>query len=208
MIRIHHLNNSRSQRILWLLEELGLDYEIVPYFRDKETNLAPDSLKEVHPLGKSPVMEDGDVVIAESGAIIEYLVDTYGKGALKPEEGTAEARAYREWLHYSEGSAMLPLLLGLYVGRLGDAGAPLLPRIGSEMANHFSYMNGALEGRDYFAGDEITACDMQMSFPIEAAGGTGLLKDYPNLAAFLARIQARPAYQRALKKGGPYQLGG
>ena len=208
MITVHHLNNSRSQRILWMLEELGLDYEIVHYQRDKETNLAPESLKEIHPLGKSPVLTDGDVKIAESAAIIEYLVETYGKGNWKPAAGTPEALQYLEWMHYSEGSAMVPLLLGLYVGRLGEAGAPLLPRIVGEMTNHFSYMNAGLTGQDWFAGNEITACDVQMSFPMEAAQSTGFVKDYPNLVGFLERIQARPAYKRALEKGGPYQLGG
>jgi len=208
MITVHHLNNSRSQRILWMLEELGLDYEIVHYQRDKETNLAPESLKKIHPLGKSPVLTDGDVKIAESAAIIEYLVDTYGKGAWKPAAGTPEALRYLEWMHYSEGSAMLPLLLGLYVGRLGEAGGPLLPRIMGEMTNNFAYMNGALEDQDWFAGNEITACDVQMSFPMEAGQSTGLVKEYPNLVGYLERIQARPAYKRALEKGGPYQLGG
>ncbi len=208
MITVHHLNNSRSQRILWMLEELGLDYEIVHYQRDKETNLAPESLKEVHPLGKSPVLTDGDVKIAESAAIIEYLVDTYGKGAWKPAAGTPEALRYLEWMHYSEGSAMLPLLLGLYVGRLGEAGSPLLPRIMSEMTNNFAYMNSALADQDWFAGDKITACDVQMSFPMEAGQSTGLVKEYPNLVGYLERIQSRPAYKKALEKGGPYQLGG
>jgi len=208
MITVHHLNNSRSQRILWMLEELGLDYEIAHYQRDAVTSQAPDTLKEIHPLGKSPVLTDGDVKIAESGAIIEYLADTYGKGAWKPKAGTPEALSYLEWMHYSEGSAMLPLLLALYVGRLGDNGAPLMPRIMGEMDNHFSYMNGALANQDWFAGDKLSACDLQMSFPLEAAQGTGLIANYPNLAAFLGRVQARPAYKKALEKGGPYKLGG
>ena len=208
MITVHHLNNSRSQRILWMLEELGLDYEIAHYQRDAVTSQAPDTLKEIHPLGKSPVLTDGEVKIAESGAIIEYLADTYGKGTWKPKAGTPEALSYLEWMHYSEGSAMLPLLLALYVGRLGDAGAPLMPRIMGEMDNHFSYMNAALEGQDWFAGDKLSACDLQMSFPLEAAQGTGLIANYPNLAGFLDRVQARPAYKKALEKGGPYKLGG
>ena len=208
MITVHHLNNSRSQRILWMLEELGLDYEIAHYQRDAVTSQAPDTLKKIHPLGKSPVLTDGEVKVAESGAIIEYLADTYGKGAWKPKAGTPEALSYLEWMHYSEGSAMLPLLLALYVGRLGDAGAPLMPRIMGEMDNHFSYMNAALEGQDWFAGDKLSACDLQMSFPLEAAQGTGLIANYPNLAGFLDRVQARPAYKKALEKGGPYKLGG
>jgi len=208
MIIVHHLNNSRSQRILWMLEELGLNYEITHYQRDKETNLAPDTLKEIHPLGKSPVLVDGDVTLAESGAIIEYLADTYGADRWKPKAGTPEALRYLEWMHYSEGSAMMPLLLGLYVGRLGDAGAPLLPRIMGETTNHFSYMNEALADQDWFAGDAITACDVQMSFPLEARQGRGLLAEYPNLMGFLERVQARPAYKKALERGGPYKLGG
>ncbi len=208
MITVHHLNNSRSQRILWMLEELGLDYEIIHYQRDKETSLAPDTLKEAHPLGKSPVLVDGEVRLAESGAVIEYLADTYGSDTWKPKTGSPEALRYLEWMHYSEGSAMLPLLLGLYVGRLGDAGAPLLPRIMGEMTNHFAYMNAALADRDWFAGDVMTACDVQMSFPLEAGQGTGLLTDYPGLSGFLARVQARPAYKKALVRGGPYTLGG
>lgn len=207
MIRIHHLNNSRSQRILWLLEEMALDYEIVFYQRDKETRLAPPELKAVHPLGKSPVLEDGDVKIAESGAIVDYLVRTYGGGRFGPSEGEADYTAYNEWLHYAEGSAVLPLILGLYVGRLGDAGAPLQPRIRGEIANNLAYMASALGERDYFVGDHLTGADIMLSFVLEAAGVGGALDHFPNLKAYLARLQAREAYQRALGKGGPYQLG-
>jgi len=193
--------------VLWLLEELGVDYQIVPYQRDPATRLAPDSLKKIHPLGKSPVIEDDGLVIAESGAIVDYLARKYGKGKWSPPADTPEFVRYLHWMHYSEGSAMLPLMLNLYTSRLGEAGAPLLPRIFSEIATHFGYMNSELASRDYFVGPAITAADIQMSFPIEAVGARGQLGAFPNLAKFLARIQARPAYQRALQKGGPYELG-
>jgi len=207
MIKVHHLNNSRSQRILWLLEELGLDYEVVKYQRDPVTRLAPPELKAVHPLGKSPVISDGDLVVAESGAIIEYLVRTHGGGRLAPPAGSPAALKYLQWMHFAEGSAMLPILLALYVGRLGAAGASLQPRIASELANHLGYMNAELGGSDFFLGNELSAADIQLSFVVEAAGARGLLADYPNLERFAERIQARPAYRRAVDRGGPYQLG-
>jgi len=204
MIKVHHLNNSRSQRILWLLEELELSYSVVPYQRDAVTSLAPPELKQIHPLGKSPVISDGDMVIAESGAIIEYLVRKYGAGRLAPAETSPDYVRYLQWLHFAEGSAMLPLVLALYVGRLGAAGAPLLPRITSEIANHLSYMNGALVKGGYLLGSEFSAADVQCSFVLEASKHKGLLRDYPNLADLIERLQARPAYQRALTRGGPY----
>lgn len=207
MIKIHHLNNSRSQRILWQLEEMGLDYEIVPYARDLETKLAPDSLKEVHPLGKSPVMEDGEVKIAESGAIVDYLIRTYGKGAYAPPTDSADYNQYVEWLHYAEGSAMLPLLLMLYVSRLGDAGAPLHPRIQSEIVNHLSYLAQGLGDKTFLMGDDLTGADFQIIFVLEAANVRGGLSHFPNLAAYVDRVQARDAYKRAVERGGPYQLG-
>jgi len=204
MIRIHHLDNSRSQRILWLMEELELPYEIVKHQRDPETNLAPPSLLAVHPLGKAPVMVDGDITIAESGAIVDYVIRTYGLGRLLPEDSPTAMARYNEWLHYAEGSAMLPLMLHLYVGRLGEAAAPLRPRIDSEIDNHLAYLDGALEGRDYFMGRELTGCDVQLSFVVEAANAFGRLGERPNLRAFLARIKARPAYRKAIEKGGAY----
>ena len=207
MIKVHHLNNSRSQRILWMLEELGVDYEIIKYFRDKETNLAPDALRDVHPLGKSPVMEDNAVKIAESGAILEYLTDTYGKGKLQPAAGTPQALQYTEWMHYAEGSAMLPLLLALYVGRLGKAADPLWPRIFGEITNNLTYMNNALSDQPYFAGTEFTACDVQITFALEAANSTNALADFANLKDYLERMQARPAYKKAIELGGEYSLG-
>jgi glutathione S-transferase len=207
MIKVHHLNNSRSQRILWLLEELGLKYEIVPYQRDKTTRLAPPELKAIHPLGKSPVITDGDRVVHESGAIIEYIVRKHGGGRLMPRENTPEFVDYLHWLHYAEGSAMLPLMLAMYTGFLGEAGAPLQPRINSEIDNHLSYANNALAKREFFVGKEFTAADVQMSFVLEAAQAGGRLKDYPNLFAYLERMQARPAYKKAIERGGPYDIG-
>ena len=207
MIIVHHLNNSRSQRILWLLEELGAAYEIKGYQRDPVTRLAPPELKAVHPLGKSPVITHDGKTIAESGAIIEYLIDAAGGGALRPKAGTDEALAYQHWMHFAEGSAMLPLLLAMYVSRLGEAGAPLHPRIFSEIDNHLAYMNDALAGRDYFVGNAFTAADVQMTFVVEAAAASGRVAAYPNLAAYLQRMQARPAYVRAVERGGPYALG-
>jgi glutathione S-transferase len=207
MIKVHHLNNSRSQRILWLLEELGLKYEIVPYQRDKTTRLAPPELKAIHPLGKSPVITDGDRVVHESGAIIEYIVRRHGGGRLMPKEDTAEFVDYLHWLHYAEGSAMLPLMLAMYTAFLGEGGAPLQPRINSEIDNHLSYANNALAKREFFVGKEFTAADVQMTFVLEAAQAGGRLKDYPNLFAYLGRMQARPAYKKAVERGGTYDIG-
>jgi glutathione S-transferase len=207
MIKVHHLNESRSQRILWLLEELGVPYEIVRYQRNAETRLAPPELKAVHPLGKSPVVEDGAVKIAESGAIVEYLCAKYGDGKFTRAESSPEWPAYIEWLHYAEGSAMLPLMLGMYTGRLGEAGAPLKPRIDSETHNHISYVDAALKDRQFFVGDSLTGADVQMSFVPEVMRAFGKLKDYPNLGAWIDRMHARPAWKAALAKGGEYALG-
>ena len=209
MIEVHHLNNSRSQRILWLLEELGLEYTIVPYQRDPKTRLAPPELKAIHPLGKSPVIRDGAAVVAESAAIVEYLVGKYDKGRLAPvrDFDSPDYVAYLQWLHFSEGSAMQPLLLKLYVGRLKEAGAPLHPRIESELANHFDYMSAALGERDYFVANRFSAADIQLSFVLDAGASRGPLANYPNLMRLHERLKARPAYQRALERGGPYELG-
>jgi glutathione S-transferase len=206
MLKVHHLNNSRSQRILWLLEELNAPYEIVRYQRMSPIPLAPPELKAVHPLGKSPVIEDGSTTIAESGAIVEYLLDQYGNGRLRPKPGTPDHVKYIEWMHYAEGSAMLPLLMHLYLGFLGDAAAPLRPRVESEIANHLSYMERAIAGRPFFVGDDLSGADIQLTFVLEAADASGLLKDHPALTEYLARMQARPAYRRAIDKGGPYDL--
>jgi glutathione S-transferase len=209
MIEVHHLNNSRSQRILWLLEELGLAYAIVPYSRDPKTRFAPPELKTIHPLGKSPIIRDGSLTLAESGAIVEYLVGKYGGGRLAPgrDFNSPDYVAYLHWLHFAEGSAMLPLLLKLYVGRLGEAGAPLHPRIESELRNHFDYMSAALGNNDYFVANAFSAADILLSFVLDAGASRGPLADYPNLVALHARLKARPAYIRALARGGPFELG-
>src|SRR6266404_2616449 len=206
MLTLHHLNDSRSQRILWLLEELGTPYEMKRYQRDTKTRLAPPELTAVHPLGKSPVITDGDVRIAESGAIVDYIVRTYGKGAMMPAPGGADYEAYNEWLHYAEGSAMLPLMLNLYVSRLKEAGAPLHPRIDSEIANHLGYADGALRGREFFVGKSLTGVDIQMSFVGEMATVFDKLRPYPNLAGWLSRMHARPAFKRSVEKGGAYRF--
>ena len=222
MITLHHLNNSRSQRILWLLEELGQPYEVRHYRRDPKTMLAPPELRAVHPLGKSPVITDGEVTLAESGAIIEYLADRYGTGALLPAPGSAERRHCTYWLHYAEGSAMPPLLLKLVFNRVAGAAAPFFVKpvargivrkvlrgfVDPQLKLHLDYLESSLGGREWFAGDAFSVADIQLSFPLEAfAARGGLDAGYPGLSAFLQRIHARPAYQRALQRGGDYALG-
>jgi len=204
MLTVHHLNNSRSQRILWLLEELGPPYEIKKYQRMEGIPLAPPELKQVHPLGKSPVITDGDKTIAESGAIVEYVLERYGNGRMRPKPGTDDHWKYVEWMHFAEGSAMLPLLMALYSTLLGDAASPLQPRIDSEIANHLSYMEAALGDRQFFVGNDLTGADVQLLFVVEAAGSR--LAPYPRLVAYRDRMHARPAYKRGIEKGGPYQL--
>jgi glutathione S-transferase len=206
MLTLHHLNDSRSQRILWLLEELGTPYEMKRYQRDATTRLAPPELTAVHPLGKSPVITDGPIKIAESGAIVDYVIRTYGNGAMMPSIGSPDFEAYNEWLHYSEGSAMLPLMLNLYVSRLKEAGEPLHPRIDSEIANHLGYVEGALKGREFFVGNSLTGADIQMSFVGEMAKIFNKLGPYPSLGAWLTRMHARPAFQRSIEKGGAYRF--
>lgn len=223
MITVHHLENSRSQRVLWLLEELGLEYRIKRYARDPATGLAPVALRKVHPLGKSPVITDGDLTVAESGAIIEYLLGKYGADSgLLPAEGTPARLRYSYWLHYAEGSAMPPLLLSLIFRKMPQAPMPFFVRpvvrgiaakvqqdfVRPQLALHLDFMEDEI-GRDgWFAGKAFSAADIQMSFPVEAAGAAGLLGEArSHLQAFVERIAARPAYQRALKKGGPYKLG-
>lgn len=207
MITVHHLNHSRSQRILWLLEELGLDYEIKRYERDPETKLAPPELKAVNPLGKSPVIEDGALVLNESGAIVDYLIRRHGQGRLQPDPATAAYDEYIKWLHFAEGSAMLPFMLNLYVGRLGEAGKPLHPRIASELANFLGYIDGALRDTPYLMGAELSGADIQLSFIGELAKTQRMDAPYPHLQAWLARLQARPAYQQAIARGGDYAYG-
>jgi glutathione S-transferase len=204
MLKVHHLNNSRSQRILWLLEELGTPYEIVKWQRASPVPFAPPELKNVHPLGKSPVIEDGNKKIAESGAIVEYILDVYGKGAMKPTHGTDDYWKYTEWMHFAEGSAMLPLLMALYTGMLGDAAAMLKPRVDSEIANHLSFMENELGSNEFFVGNTLTGADIMLSFVVEAAGAR--LDPYPNLVKYRDRLHARPAYKRSIEKGGEYAL--
>ncbi len=221
MIVVHHLNNSRSQRILWLLEELGLPYEVQRYQRDAKTMLAPPELRAVHPLGKSPVIGDGDLTIAESGAIVEYLVEKYGAGKLVPAPGTPERLRYAYWLHFAEGSAMPPLLMKLIFDRVEKGPMPFFVRpiaraIAGKAKSGFvqpnidrilDFMEAELGRHAWFAGPEFSAADIQMRFPLEAAAVRGGLNESrPKLWAFLKSIHARPAYQRALGKGGKYEL--
>lgn len=206
MIVLHHLNDSRSQRILWLLEELGLGYEITHHQRDPKTRLAPPALLAVNPVGKSPVIVDDGKIVIESGAIIDYLIRRHGAGRLQPDPASDAYDSYQQWMHYAEGSAMLPLMMNLYVSRLGEAGAPLVPRIDSEIANHLGYVDRALADRSWLLGEEMSGADIQMSFIGEIAGQLGRLEVHPNLAAWVKRFQARPAYKKALEKGGPYRF--
>lgn len=206
MIVVHHLNDSRSQRILWLLEELGLPYEIKHYKR-LETRLAPPELKAIHPAGKSPVITDDGKVVFESGAIVDYIIRRHGGGRLQPDPATPAYDDYQMWMHYAEGSAMLPLMLHLYVSRLGDDGEPLHPRIESEIANHLGYLDGHLKGRDFLLGDTFSGADVQMSFIPEIAEAYGKRAPFRNLDAWIRRLHARPAWKKALEKGGPYRFG-
>ena len=220
MLTVHHLNNSRSQRVLWLLEELGVLYEVKRYERDKTTMLAPPELKKIHPLGKSPVISDGDKTLAESGAILEYLSQTYGVGRFTPAAGTPEWLRYTYFMHYAEGSLMPLLFMKLVFGRLPTR-VPIFMRpvaraiasgadktlLGPQISNHFAFLESELAQRDWFAGNEFTAADIQMSFPIEAGRARDVIDgSRPKLMAFLERIHARPAYQRALERGGAYDF--
>lgn len=222
MLTLHHLENSRSQRVLWLLEELQLPYEIKRYARDPNRMLAPVELRKVHPLGKSPVITDGELTLAESGAILEYLVERYGEGRLAPAANTADQLRYRYWMHYAEGSAMPPLLLRLVFNRISNGPMPFFIRpvaraiakganqafIGPQLKLHLDYMESELDKSQWFAGKDFSVADIQMSFPLEAAQSRGGLDErYPNLTAFLQRIRERPAYQRAIEKGGPVMPG-
>ncbi|MBS0504594.1 MAG: glutathione S-transferase [Proteobacteria bacterium] len=203
-IIVHHLENSRSQRILWMLEELGLDYEVKRYERNPKTMLAPPELRRVHPLGKSPVIQDGDTIVAETGAIIEYLVEK-ADGRLGPPAHRDAVLRYRFYLHYAEGSVMPPLLVKLVLSRVPVFGKAAQKRIQPMIDNHLNYLERELDGRDWFIGDDLTAADIMLSFPLEAAQSrAGLDASRPNLTNWLARIHARPAYQRALERGGPY----
>ena len=208
MLTVHHLNNSRSQRILWLLEELAADYQINSYQRDAQTNLAPPELEAIHVLGKSPVITDAGNTIIESGAIIDYILRHYDtQGSLLPDAGTQHHEEYLQWLHYAEGSAALPLMLKLYTSRLADGGADLQPRINDELHRHLSYLDQALDGVEWFVGNKLSGADIQLSFVAEIAPMLYPSEVLPNLAAFRARCHARPAYRQALVKGGVYDYG-
>lgn len=208
MIVVHHLNNSRSQRVLWLLEELGIEYEIKFYERDAKTMMAPESLRQVHPLGKSPVITDADLTIAESGAIIEYLVDRYGNGRLVPASGTPEYLRYKYWLHYAEGSAMPPLVMRLVLNNFGAGDSSVVSGfVAPQIKLHFDYIEGELSKNTWFVGKEFTAADIQMSFPLEVAATIPEeVESRPKLKEFIDRIHGRPAYKRALERGGKYEL--
>ena len=209
MIEVHHLNNSRSQRILWLLEELGLPYEVVRHERDPATMAAPPALRQVHPLGKSPVLREEGETVAETGAIVEYLLERHGQGRLAPAPGTPARRRFRYWMHFAEGSAMPPLLVKLYLLRLGEAAGPLLARIDAQIAGLLDFVEAELGAGPWLAGPEPTAADIMMSFPLEVAVARGGLDaGRPGLWGLLGRMHARPAYARALARGGPYAYAG
>jgi glutathione S-transferase len=222
VLTVHHLNNSRSQRVLWLLEELDAPYEIVRYERDAKTMLAPPELKAIHPLGKSPVITEDGETIAETGAIIEYILERHGQGRLAPPPGTPAYRRLRYWLHYAEGSAMPPLVMKLVFGRL-PLNAPALIRpivngvakqaqtsfIDPQLVAHFDYWEAELGKAEWFCGAEFSAADIMMSFPVEAAANRAAVRvGHPKVAAFLKKIHNRPAYRRALERGGPYAYAG
>jgi glutathione S-transferase len=221
MITVHHLADSRSQRVLWLLEELGLPYEVKRYERDPRSMLAPAALRAIHPLGKSPVVDDADIRVAETGAVVEHLLDAHGQGRLRPTPGTAEGRRFTYWLHYAEGSAMTPLLLKLVFSQLPKRAPGLMKPIVNaiaakaqsgfvdpQLSSHVDYWEAELGKSEWFAGDAFSAADIMMSFPVEAGASRAFRRrDRPRLDAFLKRIHERPAYQRALERGGPYAYG-
>lgn len=209
MITVHHLNNSRSQRILWLLEELGADYEIVSYQRDAATNLAPPELKQAHPLGKSPLIFDDGLHVAESGAIIQYLCERHGKapgtqGSWLPDPASEDHVRHLEWMQFAESSFFVPAMLKLYAARLGDAAAPIVPRIDEQLDAHVAFAEDNIGGTLHFVGDGWTAADVMMSFPAEFALLQGFGPKAPKLAAFVEAVHARPAWQRARELGGAY----
>ncbi|MGQ0585614.1 MAG: glutathione S-transferase family protein [Gammaproteobacteria bacterium] len=220
MVTVHHLNNSRSQRVLWLLEELGVPYEVRRYERDARTMWAPESLKAVHPLGKSPVITDGELTLAESGAILEYLVERYGAGRLAPPAGSPARERYRYWLHYAEGSLMPLLVMKLVFARLKTVRVPFFVKpvvkaivarvnqgyLDPQLHQHLAFIEGELARGPWFAGEELSAADVQLSFPVEAAAARAGLDEFPKLKDWLARVRTRPAYRRALERGGPFEV--
>lgn len=219
MITLHHLNNSRSQRIIWLLEELKLEYVVQFHERDSKTYLAPDSLKAVHALGKSPVINDDKtgMTLAESGVIIEYLVQTYGKH-LMPEQGSQAYWQYLYWLHFSEGSLMPPMVMNLVLSKVKDSPMPffvkpIAKKIAEQIVKQFSgpnikrsleFIEDHLSKNTWFCGDQLTGADIQMSFPLEASAARGMVDQYPNILVYVKRFQALTAYKAALAKGGDY----
>lgn len=203
-ILVHHLNNSRSQRILWLLEELGADYEIRAYQRDAITNLAPPEMKAVHPLGKAPVIEDHGRMVSESGAIIQYICEKHGGTHWLPSPSTDDHVHHLEWMQFAESSVFVPIMLKLMIARLGDAGAPIMPRIDEQLTAHFAFMDQALRNNLHFVGRDWTAADVMLSFPAEIAVMQGFGAQCPNLVRFVEAVHARPAWQRARERGGPY----
>ena len=203
-IIVHHLNNSRSQRVLWLLEELGADYEIVPYQRDAQTNLAPVELQQAHPLGKSPVIEENGRVVAESGAIIEFLCARHGGQDWLPDRDSTEWIDHLEWMQFAESSFFVPVMLKIYADRLGKSAAPLLPRINEQLEKHISFAERGISDELHFVGFHWSAADVMMSFPAEIAIMQGYGKKAPKLDHFVKEIHARPAWQRARERGGPY----
>lgn len=222
MIIVHHLENSRSQRILWLLEELGIEYEVKRYPRDPVTSLAPQSLKDIHPLGKSPMITDGDIVVAESGAIVDYLMSEYSDGRLQPADNPAAKRAYSYYMHYAEGTVMPLLIIALLLNRIDTAKVPFFVRpiakgitgkvresyLTPNLTSNLTFMEQTLSQSAWFTGDTLTAADIHMSFIVEGLNvSIDLEKEFPNLAGFLERCHTSPSYKRALERGGPFQLG-
>jgi glutathione S-transferase len=205
MITVHHLADSRSQRILWLVEELGIEYEI-KYYPRHLGQFSPPEYQALHGLGKSPIVTDGDRTIAESGAIIEYILELYGNGRMRPKVGGDEWVRYVQWMHLIEGSVMLPYILNIYVGMLGEAGVPLHGRVHGEVDKHFGFLETEMKGRDFVVGDDLTGADFQLTFLLEGASLSNMLGPYPALARYLGLMQARPAYKRALEIGGSYDL--
>ena len=209
MIELHHLNNSRSQRVAWLLEEIGLPYNVITYERDAVTMLAPEALSKIHPIGKSPVIRDGDVVLAESGAIVEYLSDKYASGRLAPKADAPERPSYLYWLHYAEGSLMPPILLVFYEARLGHTMSPdMKERIARQLGNHFAMVEKQLANSRYFLGDAISGADIMMSFVLEMAMSLNLLHDYPRSTEYLSHIHGLPGYKAALAKSNSFDMAG
>jgi glutathione S-transferase len=204
MITVRHLNESRSQRILWLLEELDVPYDIEWYWSDSQTPVAPPELKSIHPLGRSPVVTGNGCIVTDSGAVVDYIIRHYGNGHLQPASSSPEYDAYVQWMHYAEGSAMLPLLLKLTLAQLGEAARSIMPWIEAAIGNQLAYIDSSLCTRDYLLGNQLTGADVQLSFVGELAAARLDCSAYPNMIAWIRRFQARPAYQAALEQGGPY----